>query len=315
VLRSDTIFDMPLTVAAPRDQPGVLELHKDNVPRGGLSAPVLVPCEQQQIVFNSLRTFKLDPQSRVLTVHNASTVHNTTSDALCLTLGRPSPAPDTLHVRSNSGGGSSRGGGSSSGRAPREASAGRQVLTVRCNGSSSSSAATAWVLSPPSSSDDGRSGSGGGQLRTEDGWCLSAIRDPRLAANVTQCPGGSTQSYYTNPSVHGACQSAPWSVLATRCAAAGSAAARRHQSWSWDASSGFLRFVMAAAAPQGGGGVGARCLAAVPPRIVNSAALRVQVRACRPPWAARCLRTRLLAPAEPYDLFRADTRTGRPGCA
>jgi hypothetical protein len=68
-LSSDTIFSMPLNVSSDPAE-GTLRLTKANVFNGGLSEPVMVPCTHDIIVYNSLRTFKVE--GGALTVHNAS---------------------------------------------------------------------------------------------------------------------------------------------------------------------------------------------------------------------------------------------------
>ena len=211
-LSSDTIFAMPLNVSA-HDEAGTMRLAKASVANGGLSAPVLVPCEKHQIVYNSLRTFRLAADGG-LTVHNDSDAGH----PLCFAL-QPGGA----------------------------------VVTVAC-----AAKPAPWVLQ-------------GGELSSTDAtgerWCLAA-KNVSETGEVT-CPGGPQQSYYTDPSADGACQSTAFAVQAVRCASVPQDTAREGGAWSFDAASGFLA---------ASGDASGKCLAAVPPRQTNHLALAAKLR-------------------------------------
>jgi hypothetical protein len=225
-LSSDTIFDMPLNVSA--GKLGVLKLSKDNVGGDGLSAPVLVPCQKNQVIFNSLRQWKTKPGAG-LVAHNASGGAD-----MCLELGAI-----------NAGATESRG-----------------VLTVPCAGGGDIPPPPPWQLTP-------LAGTPHQQLHTADAsgdrWCLSVSHVP---GNTTMCPGGPKQSYYTDPTPGGACQSMDYVVKAARCHKGGGGGGNE-QLFGLGAASGFLSAL--------GSGPANKCLSAVPPRILNSVAAMVKL--------------------------------------
>ena len=84
---SDNPFDMPLIVDAPEPivVPGSdaharlspsssprLTLRKSSVKGGGLYSPVLTPCDPDQVVYNGIRSFSVDPVTRHIFVVNSS---------------------------------------------------------------------------------------------------------------------------------------------------------------------------------------------------------------------------------------------------
>ena len=77
-LGSDNVFEMPLQISDPGTFP--LTLTKASVHDGGFVDLLLTPCNPQQIVYNGLRTFLVDPHTRRLTVANG------TQRKLCLRL-------------------------------------------------------------------------------------------------------------------------------------------------------------------------------------------------------------------------------------
>jgi hypothetical protein len=236
-LSSDTIFAMPLESWAAAD--GTLWLTKSNVLGGGLAAPVLVPCEPDQIIYNSLRTFALGAGG-ALTARNASG-----GPPLCLAL---------------------------------EAGAGatRAVVSTAC--SAEGRAGVPWhrprdyVVS--AAAVDASAGAGwalgaAGELSATDAqgvrWCLTATNVSH-DGGVT-CPGGPAVSFYTDPSASGGCQSTSFVVNATRCPAAPGVGLPTTQHWGHDAKTGFLAAT----------GAAGKCLAAVPPRPSNTLALSLKL--------------------------------------
>ena len=212
-LSSDTIFSMPLNVSA--DPDGVLRLAKASVANGGLSEPVMVPCVVDQIVYNSLRTFKV-AAGGALTVHNVSG-----GPPLCLKL---------------------QGSGDA-----------RNAVTVPC-AASEQAGAKAWTLK-------------NGELSTTDAegsrWCLTAQNIS--TDNTTTCPGGPAQSYYTDPTADGACQSTSFGVNVARCSTSEELTG---PAWTYDTATGFLA---------AGGSATGKCLSAVGPRQTNNIALSVKL--------------------------------------
>ena len=222
-LSSDTIFGMPLnTSVGPGD--GALHLTKENVADDGLAEPVLVPCQQMMIIYNSIRTFKVS-STGALTAHNTSG-----GPPLCLAL-----QPET------------------------QSAAVHRAVTVRC---SAASAAPPWVLRDGELTQTAKDGTR---------WCLTAHNISQ--DGTTTCPGGPKQSYYTDPSADGACQSTSFSVNVSRCPTTPSSGSKA--AWSFDPATGFLA---ATNAPS----VSGKCLALVGPRQTNHLALTTKLSSASP---------------------------------
>ena len=241
-LSSDTIFGMPLNTSVEPSN-STLRLTKANVFDGGLSEPVMVPCIKDIVVYNSLRTFQVAADG-TLTVYNASG-----GPALCL----------SMQQREDG----AMGTGS-----------GYKIVTVLCSEDDRGSTVAAkhrWVLR-------------GGQIQHTDAagveWCILAknISDD----NTTTCPGGPKQSYYTDPSADGACQSTSFGLLVSRCpillgsdaqlqnaaASTTDVSVATNPAWTFDAKTGFLA---------AGGSAKGKCLGAVGPRKTNDLALTVKL--------------------------------------
>ena len=261
-LGSDNPFEMPLTVWSTlpplppqllsRDHPQpVLALTKSSVHGAGLYSPVLTPCNQQQLVYNGLRTFDVDPDTRKLSVVNGT---DAGPPRLCLRLvpslsrGHSSSRESTSSSRGpGSSGDSSKEPGGSSSRGPR--SGGWRVVTGACGDPHSD-----WQLDQEGLIRllaDGSSDSGA----THD-ICLG-VHSNGGPSNVS-CP---PRSYYTSPSPDGACQSMQWSLLPQPCPAA--------TRWSHDSETGFMHSLAASAA--------GRCLTSVGPVASNDLAISVQL--------------------------------------
>ena len=238
-LSSDTIFGMPLNTSIERSD-STLRLTKANVFDDGLSEPVMVPCVEDMIVYNSLRTFAVAADG-ALTVHNASG-----GPALCLSLQQQQ---QQQHRQSRQEPGAT-GTGSN-----------HKIVTVPCSGGAEA-ASQRWVLT-------------GGQLRHTDAagadWCV--VAENISHDNTTTCPGGPQQSYYTDPSADGACQSTSFGLVVSPCAKRLSPggqdiAASGNPAWTFDERTGFLA---------AGGSANGKCLGAIGPRQTNKLALTVKL--------------------------------------
>ena len=275
-----------------------LTLAKSSVRGAGRYPPVMTPCSNQ-IVYNGIRTFSVDGITRRLVIHNGtmaspagspkraeSASPRPDSSRLCFHLEREGEEVEGVRRASHE-----RGTGRSSGS---------RVVTGPCQEDSQSwwvlgedgyirmdlgqdpnigalTRSAGWVSrgeehhhfirhADPEAWRAGRaSGNPDDPLRalsSEDRLCLSVFERPpepgdRASPSVTCQP----RSYYTDPSLEGACQSMRWQVLPVPCAEA--------TTWSHDRSSGFI----ASLAP----GAEGRCLTSVGPVASDNLAMSVVI--------------------------------------
>ena len=99
------------------------------------------------------------------------------------------------------------------------------------------------------------------------GQCLAAQLTNKNASAPVTCP---PNSFYTDATSTGACQSSQWRLAAVPCPPAGKNCkdAASHCNWKFNASTGFLRSVVPASL-----GLPSRCLAAVPRSKSNNVAM------------------------------------------
>ncbi|GAX82137.1 hypothetical protein CEUSTIGMA_g9565.t1 [Chlamydomonas eustigma] len=226
-------------VMFPASSRPLLSLMKSSTLDSGRFSPVLTPCEPSQLVYNGIRTFKLNPVNKQITIVNNSLT-------LCLQLIR---MPN------------SRGSGVLS-----EEDQQYRVVTGSCT---SGQDLSIWRLqnnqiririsSPvPDPVYEQQMANGSHSVEGLD-LCLGV--QVMQEHDHISCPHG---SYATSPSAQGACQSLQWAVLPLPCT--GSVHSKSLQ-WQYDEISGYLS---SRSAP-------GRCLTSVGPYDTNDVAMSVHV--------------------------------------
>ena len=205
-ISTDTIFGMDVNISKD-DQKSTTTLTKSSVKNDGWNEAVLVPCFNNQILYNSHRSFVIEPSNGEIYVMNGT-------QRLCIS------------------------------------SRGQQLVTDQCN-KNTKETDEIWKYNITN-----------GKITTSTS-CLRAIK----VNDVAKCP---PNSYYTDATNDGACQSSLYNVTVSpieNCNSKDDNDDDKDSIWKYDSTTHYLHSVL----------FNNKCLAAVPKSISNNIAMVVRV--------------------------------------